>query len=570
MQNHHPIHLDRLAFAWPDGRQVFDDLSATFGTGVTGLVGPNGTGKSALLRLISGELAPDAGTLHVSSTPAFLEQEPIRDPRRTVASLLGVSGRLVALRRILDGQTGQLEEDLASVGDDWDLEERAIALLAGYGLEDADPGFLDRTVGTLSGGEAMVVALAGLEFLGRPITLLDEPTNNLDREARGRMYSAVERWRGTLLVATHDTTLLGLVGTIAELRPVGVRAGLPGSAELHLHGGGWAHYQGVKAAELESAERRLRDATAKSTVERRQQVEAETKLARRAKQGRKAADGLPKILANELRKRAQETAGRTRQSMAASSDAARAELDAAKDGLPPDLSITIDLPGTRVPAGRELMRHVAPAGVPYGVTEDGLEQVPGPGLVIRGPEWIVLAGRNGAGKTSLLRELERSAAVPVGVLRQDLSAGDGGWEGVDASASVLENVRAGAPQTPVEDIRARLAHFNFRGSRVGQPVSQLSGGEIFRVALARILLSDPAPQLLLLDEPTNNLDHETIVQLLGALRAYAGGLVVVSHDEEFLERLGKVGGRDRRQWELKRVAPAPTFDADDVTGPPGD
>ncbi|WP_417234668.1 ATP-binding cassette domain-containing protein [Arthrobacter sp.] len=553
MQNNHPIFLDHVAFAWPDGRQVFEDLGATFGAGTTGLIGPNGTGKSALLRLISGDLVPDSGTLGVSSPPAYLDQKPIRDPGQTVASLLGVSERLDALRRILGGQAAGWEEDLATVGTDWDLEERSVALLAGYGVAGAGPGILDRTAGTLSGGEAMVIALAGIELSGGPITLLDEPTNNLDREARRRLYAVIERWRGTLLVATHDKTLLGLVDGIAELRPIDVRAGRPGAVELHLHGGGWDHYQDVRTAERERAERRVRDASAKSALERRQQVEAETKLARRAKQGRKAASGLPKILANELRKRAQETAGRTRQTMAASSDAAQAELDAARAELPPDLSITIDLPDTCVPVGRDLVRLVPSAEARYEVTEDGLELVPGPGLLIRGPEWIALSGRNGAGKTTLLQDIERVASVPVGVLRQDLAVDGGGWEGVDVSATVLENVKAVAPQAAMEEVRARLAHFHFRGARVGQPVAQLSGGEVFRLALARLLLADPAPQLLLLDEPTNNLDVETTGQLLGALRAYAGGLVVVSHDEEFLGELGRVGGPSLRPWHVRRA-----------------
>ena len=160
-------------------------------------------------------------------------------------------------------------------------------------------------------------------------------------------------------------------------------------------------------------------------------------------------------------------------------------------------------------------------------------------LYVRGPERLALTGPNGAGKTTLLREIVRDARterVPfrtnaVGYLPQRLDI-------LDDTASVLDNLRAAAPSATPNALRAQLARFLIRGDGVDQPAGQLSGGERFRVSLARILLADLPPQLLLLDEPTNNLDLQSVDQLVDALDAYRGALLVVSHDLAFLERLG--------------------------------
>jgi ATPase subunit of ABC transporter with duplicated ATPase domains len=111
-------------------------------------------------------------------------------------------------------------------------------------------------------------------------------------------------------------------------------------------------------------------------------------------------------------------------------------------------------------------------------------------------------------------------------------------DGLDDAATVLENVRTAAPEAPPAEVRNRLARFLIRGATVDRPVGALSGGERFRVALARLLLADPPPQLLVLDEPTNNLDLDTVDQLVDALSAYRGAVLVVSHDDAFLARLG--------------------------------
>jgi ATPase subunit of ABC transporter with duplicated ATPase domains len=166
-------------------------------------------------------------------------------------------------------------------------------------------------------------------------------------------------------------------------------------------------------------------------------------------------------------------------------------------------------------------------------------------LIVRGPERVALTGPNGAGKTTLLRALagltddgepDRSG-LPVRrngasrYLPQRLDI-------LDDTVTVIENVRAVAPRASVNEVRAGLARFLFRGARADQVAGTLSGGERFRAVLAALLLADPPPQLLLLDEPTNNLDMASAGQLSEALSCYQGALVVVSHDVPFLRSIG--------------------------------
>ncbi|MDA5281477.1 ATP-binding cassette domain-containing protein [Streptomyces sp. Isolate_45] len=519
--SHAPTHVtcSDLSFEWPDGAPVLDGFHWAVGPGRTGLIGLNGCGKSTLLKLIAGELRPGGGQISIAGSIGHLPQDVTLDTGARVDEVLGIRGTRTALHAIEAGEA--TEANFAAVGDDWDVEERALATLDQLGLARIG---LDRTVGELSGGEGVLLRLAAL-LLARPdVLLLDEPTNNLDLRARRRLYAAVESWTGVMVLVSHDRELLDRVDQIADLR----------DGEVRWYGGNFTDYEALLAAEQEAAERMVRVAEGDVQRQKRELSDAHMKLARRKRYGQKMYDNKrePKIVMGARKRAAQESAGKHRIMHTEKLTEARERLEQAVEAVRDDSEIRIQLPATQVPPGRRVLT-MTDLRLPHGARVSGAWEV-------RGPERIALVGGNGSGKTTLLRTLaglappssgEALTHVPTRYLPQRLDV-------LDDARTVAENVARFAPHATNNVIRARLAHFLFRGARADRAAGTLSGGERFRAALAALLLAEPAPQLLMLDEPTNNLDLASVRQLTDALESYEGALVVASHDVPFLESIG--------------------------------
>ncbi|MEU0389857.1 ABC-F family ATP-binding cassette domain-containing protein [Streptomyces chartreusis] len=530
------ITVTSLAFTWPDGTPVFEGLDVAFGPGRTGLVGVNGSGKSTLLKLIAGELAPADGTVRVAGEVGYLPQNVTLDTTLRVDEALGIADKRAALHAIEAGDVS--EAHFEAVGDDWDVEERALATLGELGLGHVE---LDRTIGEVSGGESVLLRLASL-LLRRPdVLLLDEPTNNLDLYARRRLYTAVESWPGVMVVVSHDRELLDLVDQIADLR----------AGEITWYGGNYSDYEEALAIEQDAAERMVRVAEADLRKQKRELADAQMKLARRKRYGQKMWDQKrePKIVMGARKRAAQESAGKHRIMHEEKLAEARERLDEAVDAVRDDDEIRVDLPYTAVPPGRNVLT-LLDLRLRYGARVDG-------GFDLRGPERVALIGRNGAGKTTLLRTItgdlapesgEVTAHVPLRFLPQRLDV-------LDGELTVAENVARFAPGATNNRVRARLARFLFRGARADQKAATLSGGERFRAALAALMLAEPAPQLLMLDEPTNNLDMASVRQLTTALESYEGALIVASHDLPFLESIGITRWLLLEDGELREITP---------------
>ncbi|NIJ19240.1 ATPase subunit of ABC transporter with duplicated ATPase domains [Sphingomonas naasensis] len=515
------ISVSHLAWSTPDGHRVLDDLTLDFaGAERTGLTGRNGVGKSTLLKLLAGQLAPARGTIHVQGTVAALRQTVQVAPDETLSDLLGIREALAILRRAENGTATM--DDLAEA--DWTLEPRAAEALAAAGLDFA----LETPLVRLSGGQRTRAALAGLVFAEPDFLLLDEPTNNLDREGRDLVRALLENWRAGAVVVSHDRALLETMDAIVELTTLGARR----------YGGNWSDYSARKAVERAAAERDLEVARRQRTdIARRTQLTAERQQRRDAAGGRAAArGGMPRILLGARRERAENSGAENRrlaQRQLGEADRAVAEAKDQIERVEP-LSVRIASTGLN-PSHEVLTLDEVTAGY-----AEGAPILRDLSLKITGPERIAVTGANGAGKSTLIRVITGALAPRSGSVTRH-----GAFTLLDQHVSILrpgetiaENFMRLNPGVSENDCRAALARFRFRAEAADQPAGSLSGGQMLLAGLACILANPAPPALLLLDEPTNHLDLEAVAAVEAGLLAYDGALLVVSHDECFLAAIG--------------------------------
>jgi ATPase subunit of ABC transporter with duplicated ATPase domains len=515
------VTLDGLSYKTPDGRTLFEDLNLAFGAERTGLVGRNGVGKTTLIRLMLGEIAPSSGAVAVRGRVGALRQALAPPPGARVADVLGVAEPLARLTRIEAGAGS--ETDFAEA--DWMLESRLAEALAQVGLAGLDPA---RPAAALSGGEATRAALAGLIAAEPDLILLDEPTNNLDAVARGLVAQVLAGWRGGAIVVSHDRGLLREMDRMVELSSLGAK----------VYGGNYDLYVARKAEEESAAARDLAEAERNAARVAREAQAARERKTKRDAAGRKfAAKGSePRIVLGAMAERAENSGGRANLLAERQRGEAAADLAEAEARVERLRRLDFDLPSSGLAAGKSVLVF-EDVGFAY---PGGAPLLDGFSLRITGPERVAVSGPNGSGKSSLIRlatgELEPiSGRITRGVTAALL---DQKTTLLGQGETLLEAFRRLNPDANDNTAYAALARFLFRNTAAQKRVSELSGGERLRAALACVLMSARPPQLLILDEPSNHLDLDSIAAVEAALQGYDGALLVVSHDRDFLEAVG--------------------------------
>lgn len=533
------ISISTLGYRLGDDTEIFTSLTTSIPAATVGLVGDNGVGKSTLARIIAGLLRPTAGSITGAEGAVYIDQL-LPHTEDSVASALGITEIRSALSTALAGEAQTQDFDV--IGDDWDIEERALSALADLGLTlDADA--LDRRLSTFSGGQAMRIGLARAALAGERWLILDEPSNNLDEVGRRRLAALLRDRTGPTLVISHDRGLLTTVSTIVEM-----------TDQLRVYGGDFDDYETMVAAEEEAKLADLVDAKKSLAIEKRQRIELESKLARSERKAAKDKENKrrPKIVMNGLSDFAQKSAAKRRGDKAADEEEARSSVRSAKDALRRDSSIRLDLPETVIHSGKRVLD----------ITGGVLAQ---PRTVV-GPERIRLTGANGSGKSTMLAaiagrhdtgapidelfpNMSITVPVPIGILDQQYR--------LPPTLTVIDAVRENNHSLAPHRVHEVLAAMGLRAGRTDQLCSTLSGGERFRVALAKSLLQDPAPQLLVLDEPGNNLDLSSLSALVSALDGFGGAMIVITHDDRLAEEL-----RLDVEWDIREFLAAEQVDVD--------
>ncbi len=469
-----------------------------------GLVGRNGAGKTTLTRILAGDALPAGGSVQRVGEVGYLPQDPRTGDPTVVAKdrILSARGLDSAVRRMRDAEHQMGSDDPNKrekamkkytraeaelhAGGGYAAESEAAQLAHSLGISDR---VLGQTLDTLSGGQRRRVELARILFSGADTLLLDEPTNHLDADSIVWLRGFLANHKGGLVVISHDTALLqDTVNKVLHLDA--------NRAEIDIYNMGWQAY----LTQRETDERRRK--RERSNAERKATTLMDQANRMRAKASKATA-------AQSMLKRAERLMGGL--------EAERANDKVAKIKFP-----------SPAPCGKTPLT-ASELSKSYG----SLEVFTDVDLAIDKGSRVVILGLNGAGKTTLLRILGELDEPDTGEVHPGHGLKLGYYaqehETLDTNRTVLENMQSAAPHLTDTEARSVLGSFLFSGDDSAKSAGVLSGGEKTRLALASLVVS--SANVLLLDEPTNNLDPASREEVLGAIRAYQGAIVLVTHDE---------------------------------------
>lgn len=522
---HPQILIHEMSFNLPTGYAIFNNFNLALSKQKIGLVGKNGIGKSTLIKLIAGELLPSSGSILMEGKIAVVPQNPRFSSDLTVAEILGCEDKLNALYRIEQGSVEP--NDFSILNDDWMIKERLEKQLTLFGLEVVSPyAKLKR----LSGGELTRLLLTKAFSSNADFLLLDEPTNHLDIHARQQLYQAIQKWQGGLIVASHDRTLLNLMDEIVEISSLGVSS----------FGGNYDAYKEQKKCLINARQNQFLEAKNFLEKTKRSIQLTKEKHEQRQAQGRvlRKRGDQPKMLLDAMENRSTSSQNSLLIRHNRMNDSAHEKLRIAKEQLEIVDRINVSLPKTNVPNGKVILEI---ENLTFSYNEINEPLINSFNLAIRGPERIAVCGVNGSGKTTLIKLILNQLQPCHGKIyvgTELINYLDQNANQLNPEITILENFLQLNSDAKENDAYQALAQFLFKNVSALNLVKHLSGGEKLRALLACTLMSNHPPQLLILDEPTNHLDINSTISIESALENYQGAMIVISHDQTFLESIG--------------------------------
>lgn len=534
------ISIQQISYIHPDKEVLFSDLNFAISKGQKlGLVGNNGCGKSTLLQIIAGQLSPSSGVIVRPDDLYYIPQHFGQYDSLTIAQALRIERKQQALHAILSGDASN--ENFVVLDDDWNIEERSIAALDLWGLGQFT---LSYPVNLLSGGEKTRVFLAGMDIHHPSVILMDEPTNHLDSSGRQRLYDWVEKCRSTLLVVSHDRTLLNLLPEICELE----------KHQINYYGGNYEFYKEQKTLMQEALQQRIEEKekalriarkVARETVERRdkQNVRGEKNNIKK---------GVPRIVLNALQGKSEKSTSKLNSTHQEKAEKLTGERNQLRSSLSPTATLKTDFNSSSLHTGKILVT-AKEINFDYHPNSDSndiqdnndfkqqLWQTP-ISFQLKSGDRLRIEGANGSGKTTLLKLITGQLQPQEGnltrmeftyvYLNQEYSI-------IDDRNSILEQAYAfNNRNLPEHEIKIILNRYLFPVSEWDKSCRKLSGGEKMRLAFCCLMISNNTPDMFILDEPTNNLDIQSIEIITATIKNYTGTVIAISHDDYFIQEIG--------------------------------
>ena len=558
------ISIDGLAVEF-GGTTLFSDISFVINEkDRIALMGKNGAGKSTLLKILAGVRQPTRGKISApkDSVIAYLPQHLMTEDGRTVfqeaaqafAHLHEMEAEIERLNKELETRTDyesdsymELIENVSALSekfyaiDSTNYEEDVEKALLGLGFVRED---FNRQTSDFSGGWRMRIELAKLLLQKPDVLLLDEPTNHLDADGRKRLYNLIRRTSATVLVISHDRTLLNQLPAICELSSQG----------LTYYSGNYDFYKEQKALQQKALTQQLEEKQKALRLARKVAREVEERKAKQNVRGEKNSikKGIPRIMMGALKNNAENSSSRLSSIHMEKTEKLQAEMSGIKSSLPQTDKLKTDFNASHLHVGKVLVKakdvnfhYPSLAASPMETTRpEAVKELWSSSLTfqLRSGDRLSLKGKNGSGKTTLLKLIMGELHPTGGVMeRADFTSVylDQEYSLVRNERSVLQQAEAfNHRHLPEHEMKTILNRYLFPHDVWNKPCSKLSGGEKMRLSFCCLMIADNTPDMFILDEPTNNLDIESIEIITATIRDYAGTVIAISHDREFLKDTG--------------------------------